>query len=177
MGQHKAVRLRACSYCGAQETTDADGMARHVCKPDQLGKQHAWRMRMRRQGRCTKCGKKCLPYTECAEHRFARRLRYVLNRGVKYGLFVSPQRGYYAMGDENAKVGVRGWYKTDPGGRAPRGFYAFTEALLRQRGQPVRDAEIVSGFVAHQKDRAARGHLEVSEDARPACQSTEGATP
>ena len=134
--------------------------SKHLCIVDSLGKQHAWRSRMRRQGRCTKCGKKCLPYTLCQRHRFYRRLLYALRRGVKYGLFVQPERGMYAMGDEHAKVGVRGWYKKDTNGGPPKGFYTYAKTLLRERGVPLGKKVIADSFVEYRQQRAARGHLE-----------------
>lgn len=156
MGQHKIVKLRTCLDCGAQETTDADGLARHACEPDP-----AW-MRRRRRGRCTRCGKPCLPYAQCARHRLEGRLRYALNRGARYGLFIKSyekNRVLYALGDERAQVGTRGWYHTSPGSRPPRGFFTYVQALLRQRG-PLREDEIVNGFTEYRRQRAARGHLE-----------------
>ena len=176
MGQHKLVRFRICSHCGAQETTDAAGIALHLCQPDPRGKQAAWRARMRRQGRCMKCGRRCLPYTECSDHRFTRRLRYALSRGVRYGLFVRPEKGYYAMGDEHAKVGVRGWYKTNWGGRAPRGFYGYAQAILHERG-PMTGTAIAAGFTEYRRERAAQGHLEATAPGQYETRLTSGEHP
>ena len=161
MGQHKVIALRVCLKCGAQETTDAEGMARHAseCTPDRA------RVIRRRRGRCIDCGKPSLPYVKCPTHRFQSRLTRILNRGADYGLFVKSfkaddRHAYYEMGDEHAKVGQRGFYNTRWGGGAPRGFFPFVQAYLRQSGRPMHEDMIVGAFTDYRRERAARGHLE-----------------
>ena len=153
MGQHRFVRFRVCLQCGAQETTDAAGLARHDCRPDSA------RTIRRRKGLCVVCGKKALPWTKCAYHRLADRVRYTLERGVKHGLFKKVGRGTYMMGDEHAVIR---WNHTADGGwsgRPPRGFFPFVQAYLHEQGRPMGERQIVDAFTAYRRDRAARGHL------------------
>lgn len=130
MNQAGLIRIRTCMACGAQELTNAAGMARHAaaCKPDRAY------MRRRRAGKCVRCGKPSLPYVLCERHRFESSLRYALNRGARYGLFVKSYEGrgvLYAMGNEHARVGIRGFQKHQGRGRAPRGFFPFVAAYLQ----------------------------------------------
>lgn len=139
-------------------------MAKHAdaCKPDRV------RVIRRRKGRCIDCGKPSLPYTRCQTHRFRKSLYYCLNRGARYGLFVkSYPEGkttpYYSIGDPNAKVGKRGFNKTPWRGGAPRGFFPFVEAYLRQTGTPMHETKIIDAFTEFRRDRAERGHLETTK--------------
>lgn len=75
---------------------------------------------------------------------------------MKYGLFTSPSPGYYGIGDEHAKVGTRGWYRTRWEGQAPRGFFRYAEAVLKAERAPMTGTAIADGFTNYRRQTLAQ---------------------
>ena len=115
-----------------------------------MNKHQRYRSRCRREGRCPHCGKPALPYAECADRRFYKRMNAALRRMVAWGMVRQVEGGGYVIADPAHRNPRGRFYRVDPAGQAPRGFRLFAEDFLRDRC-PASGDEIAAAFTEYRR--------------------------
>lgn len=105
---------------------------------------------MRSEGKCPRCGKPCLPFSTCYEHRLYTNVHHALRRLKKLGSLIQTDDGYQLVSDftgRHYKKGKNDRRNLPRIGHKPMDDSTFIEEVLEKAQKLMTEKQIVEAII------------------------------